>query len=277
MNTYLFVWNPKRWKWQGLEEAIEQVEQKGYCTYRWSCINSKSLNPGDRIFLLKLGTEPKGIIAAGYARTTPFLDKHWSGENKNAFYIKLDFEVLLNPEKEPILTVDRLNQSEISQKARSILYKQNWTPQSSGISIRPELVDELESIWFDFLSTQKIRHNPFIPSDVYSQNIFTEGTPNQISITRYERNPFARKKCIEHYGLSCIICGFNFEQTYGAIAKDFIHVHHLTQVAAVGKTYDIDPIKDLRPVCPNCHSIIHKHKTAFSIEEMKKIILKQKI
>ena len=34
------------------------------------------------------------------------------------------------------------------------LEKQQWTPQSSGISIKPELVEELEAVWFDFLTTQ---------------------------------------------------------------------------------------------------------------------------
>lgn len=67
----------------------------------------------------------------------------------------------------------------------------------SGNSIKTELVDELEAVWFDFLTTQKIRHNPFIPADNEIQKTYTEGTPNQVSVTKYERNPFARKKCLE--------------------------------------------------------------------------------
>jgi 5-methylcytosine-specific restriction protein A len=89
-------------------------------------------------------------------------------------------------------------------------------------------------------------------------------------MTKYERNPFARKACIDHYGLSCMICGFNFLDKYGYIGKNFIHVHHIRQISQVGKKYSIDPIKDLRPVCPNCHSIIHLTKTALSIEELKR-------
>lgn len=264
MKTFIFLWNPKRWTWDTLEQDIEQVDLTGKCSQRWSCGNIKSINPGDRVFLLKLGTEPKGLIAAGFATSTPFRERHWGGENKEALYIDIDFEVLLNPEKEPILTVEML-------RLRTILQKQNWSPQSSN-SVKPELVDELEAVWFDFLTTQNIRHNPFIPADNEAQKTYTEGTPNQISVTKYERNPFARKKCLEHFGFSCSVCGFNFETTYGQIGKEFIHVHHLTQVATVGKTYVVDPINDLRPVCPNCHSIIHKRKTAFSIDEVKEFI-----
>ncbi|MBK9248495.1 MAG: HNH endonuclease [Ignavibacteria bacterium] len=264
MKTYLFVWNPKRWKWETLEQEIEQVDLTGKCSQRWSCGNTKSILPGDRIFLVKLGTEPKGIIRAGFATTEPFLERHWSGENKEAFYIDIDFEVLLNPDKEPILSLEMLKTANLSE--------QTWTPRASGISIKTELIDELEAVWFDFLNTQNIRHNPFVPSDNETQKTYSEGTPNQVILTKYERNPFARKKCIEYYGLSCVVCGFNFEKTYGQIGKDFIHVHHLQQIANLGKTYDVNPIQDLRPVCPNCHSMIHKRKTAFTLDEMTEIL-----
>lgn len=264
MNTYLFLWNPKKWTWTTLEQDIEQVDLTGRCATRWSCGNTKSIQPGDRVFLLKVGTEPKGIMAAGFATSTPFHERHWSGENKDALYVEVDMEVLLNPDKEPILTVDILNTGNLA--------KQNWRPMGSGNSIKSELVDELEAVWFDFLTTQRIRHNPFIPADNEVQKIYTEGTPNQVSVTKYERNPFARKKCLEHYGFTCVACDFNFEKTYGQIGKDFIHVHHLTQVATVGQTYEINPIKDLRPVCPNCHSIIHRQRTPLTIEEVKKLI-----
>ena len=66
MNTYLIVWNPKRWTWDYIEESIEQFEKFGRCSERWSCGNAKSIKPGDRIFLIKVGTEPKGIIGSGF-------------------------------------------------------------------------------------------------------------------------------------------------------------------------------------------------------------------
>ncbi len=267
MNTFLFVWNPKKWRWTTLENDIEQADLTGRCSQRWSCGNTKSIQQGDRIFLLKVGSEPKGIIAAGFATSTPFQAKHWSGENKDALYINVDFEVVLNPDKDPILTVGILDIGNLA--------KQNWRPMGSGNSIKAEIVDELEAVWFDFLITKKIRHHPFIPTSNEIQKAYNEGTPNQVSVTKYERNPFARKKCIEHYGYTCIICDFNFEKKYGQIGKDFIHVHHLNQIATVGQTYEVDPVKDLRPVCPNCHSIIHRQRTPLAIEEVKQLIVQK--
>ena len=53
-------------------------------------------------------------------------------------------------------------------------------------------------------------------------------------------------------------------------AKNFIHVHHVTPISKVGREYKIDPIKDLIPLCPNCHAMIHKD---ISLEEIQKISL----
>ena len=270
MNTYLFVWNPKRWTWDTLENDIERVDKTGKTKERWSCGNTKSIQIGDRVFLAKLGTEPKGIIGAGFAATTPFSEKHWNGENRQALYIDIDFEALLNPDKEPVLTLDVLNTGNLSKQY-------SWTPHSSGIKIRPDIVDELEAVWFYFLTTQKIRYNPFVPLQDQTQKTYSEGTPNLVTFTKYERNPFARKVCLQHYGYSCAACDFNFEKVYGDIGKDFIHVHHLTPVAKVGKQYLVDPVNDLRPVCPNCHAMIHKRKEAISVEELKSLLQQRNI
>ncbi|MEY9865380.1 putative HNH restriction endonuclease [Peribacillus sp. B2I2] len=103
---------------------------------------------------------------------------------------------------------------------------------------------------------------------------YTEGGTKQVSVNVYERNPVARRKCIEHYGCSCEVCNFNFERTYGELGKDFIHVHHLKELHTIGEEYEVDPIADLRPVCPNCHAMLHKRKPAYSIEELKSLIRK---
>lgn len=264
MKTYLFVWNPKRWVWDTLEDEIEEVNETGNCTKNWSCGVNRSIHEGDRAFLIRVGTEPKGIVGSGFVTKEPFPDRHWSGESKQAFYVKIDFETLLNPDKESILTLDLLQTDKLSA--------QNWTPQASGISIKPELVDELEALWFDFLTTQNIRYNPFTPLQGQTQKAFVEGTPNHTMQTKYERNPFARKVCIEHFGLSCSVCDFNFEDVYGELGKGFIHVHHLTQVSKIGKQYIVDPIKDLIPVCPNCHAMLHRRKEGISLQELKSLI-----
>ncbi|MBE9143726.1 HNH endonuclease [Planktothrix mougeotii LEGE 06226] len=99
-----------------------------------------------------------------------------------------------------------------------------------------------------------------------------EGAKQSITVNRYERNNQARKKCIEYYGTGCYVCGFNFEKIFGEIGQGFIHVHHLIPLSEINQEYEVDPIKDLRPVCPNCHAMIHRKNPPFSIEEIKNLL-----
>ncbi len=109
------------------------------------------------------------------------------------------------------------------------------------------------------------------PDDVEDENLF-EGTKKQIKVNTYERNPQARKKCIEHYGTKCSVCNFNFQKIFGDIGKGFIHVHHVKPLSEIDEEYQINPIQDLRPVCPNCHAMLHSKKPAYKIKEIKELI-----
>lgn len=108
------------------------------------------------------------------------------------------------------------------------------------------------------------------PDEVSEINLeLLEGKAKKVSVNIYERNPIARQQCIDHYGCKCVICNFSFEEEFGDIGKSFIHVHHLVELSTIGTEYSINAIKDLRPVCPNCHAMLHKRKPAYSIEELK--------
>ena len=93
-------------------------------------------------------------------------------------------------------------------------------------------------------------------------------------VNKYERSSIARKKCIEEFGASCVICGMNFEKAYGEYGKGFIHVHHLKPLHTIGRDYVVDYKKDLIPVCPNCHAMIHRIKDGeiLTISELKNIL-----
>ena len=51
-------------------------------------------------------------------------------------------------------------------------------------------------------------------------------------------------------------------------------MHHIVPLSEIRKEYKLDPIKDLIPVCPNCHAIIHKTKPALKVDELKSQIAK---
>lgn len=105
----------------------------------------------------------------------------------------------------------------------------------------------------------------------------TEGSKSKRYVTVYERDPELRKMAIAIHGLNCTVCNFNFEETYGEYAKGYIHIHHLVPVSSSNGVVATDPQSDLRPVCANCHSIIHRRRNnTLTIEEMRTLWGRQK-
>lgn len=111
-----------------------------------------------------------------------------------------------------------------------------------------------------------------ISNDVKELKTFPEGAVQQVFVNKYERNPLARRICIKHYGALCNICGFDFQKTYGDWGKNYIHVHHIVPLSVINQEYNLDPIEDLIPVCPNCHSMIHRKRETLSIVKLKEFI-----
>ena len=133
--------------------------------------------------------------------------------------------------------------------------------------------NELKQIGDDYFAVPLGTHEKEISSSsiVAPKDGYEEGHAYEVHATRYERDPIARSECIRHYGPICGVCDFDFEKKYGDLGLGFIHVHHRIRVADRPKPYKVDPLKDLVPVCPNCHAMIHKRVPPYSIEEMKAI------
>ena len=91
-------------------------------------------------------------------------------------------------------------------------------------------------------------------------------------VNRYERDPEYRRKCLEHYGYDCQICGFSFKDVYGELGDKFCHVHHIEPVSETGGEVITDPTQDLIPVCPNCHAMLHRQRPAMKPDELRKLL-----
>ena len=147
MSTYLLTWSPKKWQWKDLSRRISEIKKKGYCVSDWSCGNNKSIAEGDRLFLLRQGEEPRGIVGAGWAESEPYEEIHWREEKarvgKTTMYLTVRWEKLLNPETESIFPREWLNEGG-SQESTG-------TRRFSRIAIRPDAAEVLEERWADFL------------------------------------------------------------------------------------------------------------------------------
>lgn len=178
------------------------------------------------------------------------------------------------PSKNGSKTTPRINQI-LSMHSINEAAEQNYIELCKQLNIEPS--DKKRSYWYVEVSETSLkdilRGGDLGFPDETEEHI--EGATKQVYINAYERNRKAREACIKHYGVKCVVCTFSFEEKYGPIGKDFIHVHHLRPIAKQSGKHTVNPINDLRPVCPNCHAMLHLSDPPYTIEELVEIISAQ--
>jgi len=141
---FLLTWNDAKWRWYELAETADRVRMGERVTDRWNCSRTTSIGVGDRVFILKQGAEPRGIMASGWVNTAVFQDLHWE-ESKAAQgvfsnYILFEYDALLDPYREAILERDYL-------KHAPGLSRFHWDTRSSGNRIGTAVLQQLEGAW----------------------------------------------------------------------------------------------------------------------------------
>lgn len=410
MKSYLLTHNPNKFQWETIIEEYQNFKSGEEVIITWNT-NNKKIKLGDRVFLMRLGEEPKGIYLSGIVTTECFNGVSWKDKSKTCTYIRFKLDKMVLPMK-------KNNKMFLIDDLKNLNSEYNWTPRSSGMSIPNNIAEELEKQWLNkeknykrevisipaaetidliykykiyahpiksgydykrslyytfrsklgimekmFMTKKTIDIYPYNIENLYKYNLnederrrvigyiserkgtfgfesqelpykiyileneidlpnkpkypgqnnptyFTlyellskedglekslldikyseeddeknilidedifEGSKVTVSVNKYERSKRARQACLNHYGYKCSVCGFDFEEVYGEVGKKVIEVHHLKPVYSIGKEYRVNPIKDLIPVCSNCHTIIHKRKIPFTIEEMKQKLKK---
>jgi len=106
--------------------------------------------------------------------------------------------------------------------------------------------------------------------------IHREGAGRTVIVNGFERNAEARTACLKHHGLKCIVCAFDFEQTYGPLGIGYIHVHHVVPLSEIRSEYIVNPVRDLVPICPNCHAMVHSTHPSLTIAQLREALSCQK-
>lgn len=145
MKYWLLAWNPKRHKWNdlngGFADLKNRLKQVGKIYEPWSTGVNTSIKEGDRVFLIRLGDEKKGIIASRYAATDVFTNPHWEleralkGERSRHIYVKYDKMVFIEDSPLPMSVL------------KALAPNFHWSTQSSGISIPEDVAVKLEALW----------------------------------------------------------------------------------------------------------------------------------
>jgi 5-methylcytosine-specific restriction enzyme A len=267
MPAYLLTWNPKNWAWENLPEVARHVAGGLPVEQRWSCGNSRSIAVGSRVFLLRQGTEPKGIVASGWVTRAPFAAPHWdtarAAKGEQAFFIMFAADALLNPDCDPPLDVRGASAGPLAEV--------QVDAPASGNSIPDHVAEALSEAWAAHLGIADLglgKGDPELEA--------MEGVQRRRFVSHRSRERAMREAKLHQARLAspdgrirCEVprCSFDLEAVYGSAAAGFAHVHHLRPLGeATAPT--ITRLEDLAVVCPNCHAVIHRGGACLPIETL---------
>jgi len=245
------------------DEAIELMIEKSRIAIGWSDI-------GD---MTKLSPKNQSEITRAIKKAYPHLNNaHLGGPSLwNLFRKMRKGDLVTLNAKSRKICVFEITGEYFFEDGDCKIFGNSHQRQASLTSIDPK--DLWQSSGASFLNGENQRWTlaACFLSEKSRDSIYEEGARFSVTSTAIERNPKARKDCLSHFGYQCIVCGCDFKKQYGEIGEEFIHVHHRIDISCKPCIHNVDPIKDLIPICPNCHAMAHKRKPAIPIEELKEI------
>lgn len=165
--------------------------------------------------------------------------------------------LLINNDSEWQSVVGSWNQMDLE------VAKSYFSETNEFVALESSLLDFMCVILFLIVEEVEWSSEGFLGKD--------EGEAYSLVAQRYERSRYNRAICLKYHGFECQGCGDALEEKYGPIGQGVIHVHHIVPVSLMGQSYRLNPIKDLIPLCPNCHNIVHRQTPPLGIEELNKL------
>jgi hypothetical protein len=180
--TMILTWNPDKFWWgDGYFDAIEQTAQGEAVPVSWSTGGRKGgVSKGDRVFMLRQGTQGKGMVASGTVVSEIYQDRGWAGSGGLANYVDVLFE--------DVVSVEDALPTEVLKRQ---LPQTNWDRlQMSGTLLKTELVRLLEETWSNHLTALGRQ----------SDNGQSQGqTPLMDAVRRKKIEDAAQNRLMEHY------------------------------------------------------------------------------
>ncbi|MEL4431668.1 McrB family protein [Shewanella mangrovisoli] len=137
MSQYLLTWNPRKAA-QGGDSSTDGLLDYQHGDEVWWPCHSQQPKLGDTVYLIRLGVEPRGVIAKGIITQESFQDTDWADDSKPRSFVRFQLQALRNTCEQGLLPIMLL---------QSAMSEQKWISQTSGIQIKPEYTAQLEQLW----------------------------------------------------------------------------------------------------------------------------------
>jgi 5-methylcytosine-specific restriction protein A len=246
MSTYFLTWNPKRSiAEEEFEAAIADLKRGRVAKGHWSCGNNRSIVPGDRVFLLRQGSDHPGIVGSGWVTKGSFRARHWDPDKRKqglkAWYVLFDWDALVVPEKG--LPRSRL--------IRSVLPEALLYVQASGARIGEEFLTRLERRWADHRKA-RLSSAPLVLGSFSAK----EGEPIEYRGYRRARDHRLKRTALDTAEGVCAVCSIDYSKILNGRGVRVLQVHHKRQLSQQDAPR-LTHLSDLAVVCANCHALIH--------------------
>jgi 5-methylcytosine-specific restriction enzyme A len=250
--TFILTWNPdveiSLDRFRKLHRNVIRGEHR---LWNWTCYATKAAKAGDRFIMLRQGKLPRGIVASGWLRS------HSEPNEENIPHAEILWDQICDPNK-PLSFATIPGAEDVGKNVFS----------SGGKELKQPYKELVWRAWRKFIGTppsttpnktstkSAIAIRKDKPNEDPASSV--EGSVKETTSSRRERNRVNRKRCIEEHGTACAVCKMDFESEYGDIGIGYIHVHHLNPLGGADDEGVItNPEKDMLPVCPNCHAMLH--------------------
>ena len=110
------------------------------------------------------------------------------------------------------------------------------------------------------------------PDEILDAKTYREGARRSVFVNAIERDRDARRACLRYHGYRCAACDMLFSERYGEMGENYIHVHHVRPLSTLTGERSVDPERDLVPICPNCHAMLHRSPRTISVEALRRRI-----
>ncbi|MEE1093016.1 MAG: hypothetical protein UHZ01_08065 [Prevotella sp.] len=136
-NTFILMWNPAISSYK-LEVHNESIGNLLTECFNWSISDYAKAKCGDRFYLVRCGKGNTGIVMSGVFDSHPYEAGDWSGRGRTVYYMDMIPNLILNPDKAPMITTEQLLKA---------IPTFDWTGGRSGRLLSLQEAQALESLW----------------------------------------------------------------------------------------------------------------------------------